>query len=109
MSQNRVLEDMQLEWYLLRNGFYVDKLSPRFYGEETCVSEIQNLHAPCLRLDTDDPRNGDHTLRIFVTDSEIYAEVQNDYRSFERSYYIPAPHGVNVVNIYEYINIIIRE
>ncbi|QEG04232.1 hypothetical protein [Bacillus phage BC-T25] len=105
----RILDDLRLEKYLAANGFYEGKLSPRFHGEETCVSEIKNLHAPCFRLDTDDPRNGDHTLRVFVTDTEIYAEVQNDYRSFERSYYIPVPNGLNLINIIEYMNIIIGE
>ncbi|QPK89813.1 hypothetical protein IEN91_05080 [Bacillus velezensis] len=77
----------QVDNYLKQHDFYEHTLSPRFFNDESFVDQIVNHDAPCLRLDIDDPRDSDNTMRIFITSSEVYMEVQNGWRSLDRSYH----------------------
>lgn len=73
--------------YLKNCDFYKSTMNPRFFGEETYSSEIMTKNSSCLRLDTDDPKNDDYTMRIFINQKEVYMEVQNSWGGFERSYH----------------------
>lgn len=100
---NSIISD-EVDAYLKQNNFYEDKMSPRFMNEESFFSKIKNHDAPCLRLDVEDPRCHSSTMRIFVANDEIYMEVQNDFRSYERSWYVDVSGGVTIDNIDKILN-----
>jgi hypothetical protein len=77
----------EIDKYLEGHGFYKSTLSPRFFNEESYSSQIIEPDATCLRLDTDDHKDSDYTMRIFITPKEVYMEVQNSWRSFDRSHH----------------------
>lgn len=81
-----------IDAYLKSLGFYESRMSPRFFNSESYASQILDEKAVCLRFDTDDPSDtdpySDSTMRIFINSKEVYMEVQNGYRSYERSYHM---------------------
>ncbi|AXQ67655.1 hypothetical protein KIOSHI_172 [Bacillus phage Kioshi] len=94
----------QVDAYLKGEGFYESTMSPRFFNDFSFSERIQYPDVPCLRLDTDDPDNSEYTMRIFVSAHELYMEVQNSWRSLDRSWYVPAPDGVDIENIDELLD-----
>jgi hypothetical protein len=89
----------EVDEYLKKHEFYESTMNPRFFGEETYSSDIISDGARCLRLDTEDPKNREYTMRIFITHEEVYMEVQNSWRSFDRSYHKKLDESVTLSNV----------
>lgn len=75
------IQNATIENYLKKLDFYESTMSPRFIAGDSNL--IQNPDSKCLRLDTDYKDYVDYTLRIFVSNTEVYVELQNGWRGFE--------------------------
>ncbi|UXQ89016.1 hypothetical protein Thu_173 [Bacillus phage Thurquoise] len=99
LNTQGILIDARVDAYLKGEGFYESTMNPRFLNDWSFVSSIQNHGAPCWRLDTGDPNDSDYTLRIFVSETELYMEVQTSYGSLDRSYHVATPEGVTMETV----------
>ncbi|BEU14808.1 hypothetical protein [Bacillus phage CM1] len=101
LNTQGIIIDEDVDAYLKGEGFYESTMNPRFLDDWSFVNHINNHGAPCLRLDTNDPYDRDYTMRIFVSATELYMEVQTSYGSLDRSCHVTAPDGVTMETIDE--------
>ncbi|UJH95645.1 hypothetical protein [Bacillus phage vB_BtM_BMBsp2] len=101
LNTQGIIIDEDVDVYLKGEGFYESTMNPRFLDDWSFVDKIECHGVPCLRLDTDDPHARDYTMRIFVSATELYMEVQTSYGSLDRSYHVAAPDGVTMETIDE--------
>lgn len=86
-GSNDYIINKSVDEYLKTHDFYVDTMSPRFFGDGTSYGDIIKPDAPCLRLDADHPDDNWGVMRIFINAREAYIEYQNGYRSLDKSWH----------------------
>lgn len=88
---NRFVFSEELDAELVSEGFYYDKMRPRFmngFGWDDLT-----LGATVLRFDEVDSE--DYTVSIFMNKTEFYAERQNPWRGLDNSYRLPVEENLS--------------
>lgn len=82
MSWKKILDreeyifDPSVDDYLIKHGFYFDKMSPKYMNDDSDWNNISYLNAKCLRLDASNC-NDDTWITIYFNTDEVYLEVED--------------------------------